>query len=83
MRENRGPEMRLKQLAGEALRAAERLPVLLSHIEKAAARMAGDGIAVSSDSLSGLGRGRSQHSTLVWVLCALVVALTVVLVLTL
>lgn len=81
MRENRGPEMRLKQLVGEALRAAERLPVLLSHIEKAAARLAGDGIAVSPDWSSGPGRGRSQQSGLVWALCALIVALTVALML--
>lgn len=83
MRDNRGPEVRLKQLAADALRAAERLPVLISHIEKAAARMAGDGIAVSPDSLSGLGRGRSQQNGFVWVLCALVVALAVALVLAL
>lgn len=79
MRDNRGPEMRLKQMVGDALRAAERLPLVLGHLETVAARMAGDGIALSSDSLSGLGRGRSEHNAITWALGALVVALTVAL----
>jgi len=80
MRENRGPEMRLRQAAGDILRAVERLPALLTDIEKVTARMAADGISVNPDSLSGLGRGRHQNNALVWMLSALVAVLAAALV---
>lgn len=83
MRDNRGPEMRLRQFIDDAWRAAERLPALLNHIERSAARAAGNGVAAGPDALTALGRGQSQHNTLLWVLSALVVALAVALAFTL
>jgi ubiquinone biosynthesis protein len=66
MRENRGPEARLRNAATDLLQSAERLPTLLSNMEKVMARWAEGGTWLSSDTLADL--DRRQQTTLRWLL---------------
>jgi len=81
MRDNRGPEARLRQAAGDLLQAVERLPSVLANIEKSAARLADGKIRLHPDSFAELASGRGSGDLLLWVLTAVVVALAVTLVL--
>jgi len=51
MRENRGPEARLRDAVGDLARAVERLPGFLADLEKAAALTARAGLPLSRDRL--------------------------------
>ncbi|HXQ50230.1 MAG TPA: 2-polyprenylphenol 6-hydroxylase [Stellaceae bacterium] len=57
MRENRGPEARIRDAALDALEALERLPALLKSLDKAADLVAeGGGLPLHRDSLAAIGR---------------------------
>jgi ubiquinone biosynthesis protein len=51
MRENRGPEARLREAAEEGQRLVERLPELLSGVGQAAAMFAEGGVKLHPDTL--------------------------------
>jgi len=74
MRENRGPEARLRQAADDAWRLIDRLPALIGDAEKALARLADGGVRLDPDSLAGLSRG---NGTAIWLLWAAVATLAV------
>jgi ubiquinone biosynthesis protein len=75
MRENRGPEARLRNAAGEAMGVVERLPSLLADIEKIAAHLTSDGLRLHPDALAGLGRGQRANAGAWWALAAAFIAL--------
>jgi ubiquinone biosynthesis protein len=79
MRENRGPEARLRNVANDLWHAAERLPALLSNMDKVAARLAEGGRWLAGNTATDL--GRRQDVTLRWLmlLSAAVAAMAVVL----
>ena len=81
MRDNRGPEARLRQAASDLLQAVERLPSVLANLEKSAAKLADGQIRLHPDSVADLAAGRGTSEVLLWVLAATVVVLTVTLVL--
>jgi len=56
MRENRGPEARLRNAATDLLQSAERLPTLLSNMDKVMARWAEGGIWLGADTVAEFGR---------------------------
>jgi ubiquinone biosynthesis protein len=80
MRENRGPEARLRNLADDLLRAAERLPTLLSNMDRAMARLAESGLGLHVDAADlarrqdAAGRWLMALSTAVAVLAVIVLA---------
>ena len=82
MRDNRGPEARLRQAAGDLLHAVERLPSVLANIENSAARLADGKIRLHADSVAEFASGRSSSNLALWALTAAVAALAVALVLT-
>jgi ubiquinone biosynthesis protein len=75
MRENRGPEARLRNAAGDVLHAIERLPSLLSDVEKIAGQLTGAGLRLHADSLAGFGRGQRASTAVWWTLAAAFIAL--------
>jgi ubiquinone biosynthesis protein len=75
MRENRGPEARLRNAASDALRAVERLPSLLSDVEKIAVQLSNGGIRLHPESLASFGRGQRANGAVWWTLAAAFVAL--------
>ena len=75
MRENRGPEARLRNAADDVLRAVERLPSLFSNIEKIAVQLTGSGLRLHPESLAGFGRGQRASSAIWWTLAAAFIAL--------
>jgi len=75
MRENRGPEARLRDAAAEAKRVVERLPSLVADIEKIAAHLTSDGLRLHPESLSGFGRAQRAGGGLWWALAAAFIAL--------
>jgi ubiquinone biosynthesis protein len=81
MRENRGPEARLRNAAGDLLHAVERLPSFLSNAEKIAVQLGSGGIRLHPESLAGLGRGQRASSAVWWALAAAFVALSAALLL--
>jgi ubiquinone biosynthesis protein len=79
MRENRGPEARLRNAAGDVLRAAERLPSMLTDVERIVMQLTGGGLRLHPDSLAGLGRGQRTSNAVWWALTAAIIALAAVL----
>jgi ubiquinone biosynthesis protein len=78
MRENRGPEARIKDAALDAFEAFERLPALLRSIERAATMIGeGDGLPLHRDSLTALAR-RGAIELLGLPLWIIAIALTVI-----
>ena len=75
MRENRGPEARLRNAAGDVLRAVERLPSLLSNVEKIAVQLTGSGLRLHPELLASFGRGQRASSAVWWTLAAAFIAL--------
>ena len=75
MRENRGPEARLRDAASDALRAVERLPSLLSDVEKIAVQLTSGGLRLHPESLAGFGRGQRANGVVWWTLAAAFIAL--------
>ena len=60
MRENRGPEARLRDAAQDLGRGLERLPRLLSDVERASSRIAAGDLRLNPDSLKGLTAGGNR-----------------------
>ncbi|HZF36061.1 MAG TPA: 2-polyprenylphenol 6-hydroxylase, partial [Candidatus Angelobacter sp.] len=79
MRENRGPEARLRNAADDLLHAVERLPSLLSNVERIAGQLGSGGIRLHPESLAGFGRGQRASNAVWWALAAAFVALAAVL----
>ncbi|HTO83010.1 MAG TPA: 2-polyprenylphenol 6-hydroxylase, partial [Methylomirabilota bacterium] len=82
MRDNRGPEARLRQAASDLLHAVERLPSVLANIENSAARLADGKIRLHADNIAEFASGRGRSDLALWALTAAVAALAVALVLT-
>lgn len=79
MRENRGPEARLRNAATDLLQSAERLPALLSNMDKVMARWAEGGIWLSADTVADFGRKQDATGRWLVVLSTAVALLTIVL----
>ncbi len=77
MRDNLGPEARVRDAAGELRQAAERLPGLVAGVEQVARDLASGGLRVHPDSLQALaGRGNGLGRWALWIaVAALVIAL--------
>jgi ubiquinone biosynthesis protein len=75
MRENRGPEARIRNAAGELLQTVERLPAFFVNVEKIAAQLTNDGLRLHPDALGGLGRGQRPSAAVWWALAAAFIAL--------
>src|SRR5262249_7526378 len=82
MRDNCGPEARLRQALSDLVRSVEWLPSVLTNIENSAARLADGKIRLHPDSFSELSARRGRGDLLLWALTLAVVALAVTLVLT-
>ncbi len=80
MRENRGPEARVKDLAKELGRVAERLPQTLADLEKVVAMAADGGLKLHPDTLAAFARSHKGRSH-VWALWVAVAALALALLL--
>ncbi len=73
MRENRGPEARLRDGAQELLAGLERLPATLSNLEKSAAELASGEIKLHPDtvkSFTGANNGGAWHIRALWIAVA-------------
>ena len=57
VRENRGPEARLKDAAQDLGESLQRLPRLISDVERASSQIARDGLRLDPQSARGLGSG--------------------------
>ncbi len=82
MRENRGPEARVREATQDLGRTLERLPAMLANAEQAAADVASGGLRLHPSSLEALGAGRNELGArwAVWIaLAALLIALAVAL----
>ncbi|MGH6959256.1 MAG: AarF/UbiB family protein, partial [Dongiaceae bacterium] len=79
MRDNRGPEARLRNTAADIARIVERLPAVVSDVEKAVGRLAEGGVKLHPETMAALGRGQSSGGTILWVLVAVIGALALAL----
>ncbi len=71
VRENRGPEARLRDSAVEALDTLRRLPGTVAEVEQVARELAGGGIKLHPDTVKALGReggGRRWYTWLPWLI---------------
>jgi ubiquinone biosynthesis protein len=82
MRENRGPEARLRHAATDFARVVERLPTVLGHVEEVAARLAEGGVKLHPETLAQLRHGQGSYGIMIWALWAAVAALTLAFLLT-
>ena len=72
MRENRGPEARIADAAGELARIAGRLPEFVANLEAAAGTLARGGVRLDSKALDALARRQNgSRGWLVWAAIAL------------
>ncbi len=74
MRENRGPEARIRDFAGEIGRIGERLPTLLADLEKVVAMAADGGLKLHPETLDGFRRSHRGRNH-IWALWVAVAAL--------
>ena len=74
MRENRGPEARLRELAADAARLAERLPRYLSKLDALTEMVSADGVRLHPETVDAFrGKGRaSGWRWLAWVAFGLI-----------
>jgi ubiquinone biosynthesis protein len=79
MRENRGPEARLRSASSDLLEAAERLPALFSNMDKVMSRLAEGGVWLQADAVADLDRRQNTMGRWLAVLSAAVVLLAVAL----
>lgn len=80
MRENRGPEARLRDMAEDIGGALERLPRALADIEQAAAGLANGGLKLHPETLKGFageGNGPRWHLHALWLALAALAAVVV------
>ena len=82
VRENRGPEARLKDAAQDLGESLQRLPRLLSEVERASGQIARDGLRLDPDSARSLGAaGRDRGSRIaLWVAAAALIAAIIALI---
>jgi ubiquinone biosynthesis protein len=66
MRDNRGPEARLREAAGDIAHAIERLPGLMFDLEKTASDLAKGGLRLEEETLRDLRKGDSFGRALIW-----------------
>jgi len=76
MRENRGPEARLRDASAEIARIVERLPALFGDVERLVSKLAEGGLQLHPDTLSALRPSGSAGQWLPWLIsiAALIVA---------
>jgi ubiquinone biosynthesis protein len=77
MRENRGPEARLRDAAQDLARTLERLPGTLADLERAAADLAKDGLKLHSDTIKAFGAVRNGDGASRWAIWLALAALAV------
>src|SRR5690606_3476034 len=77
MRDNRGPEARVRESVEEAADAAARLPGLLADLEIAARDLAEGGLKLHPASLRALRDNSGQGNSLVWPLWLVVLLLAI------
>jgi ubiquinone biosynthesis protein len=77
MRENRGPEARLRDAAQDLARTLERLPGTLADLERAAADLAKDGLKLHPDTIKAFGAVRNGDGASRWALWLALAALAV------
>src|SRR3546814_8110052 len=64
MRENRGPQARLREGVEDALRGLRQLPTLAGNLERAAEKMAGGHLRLHPDTIAQLNRSEEHTSEL-------------------
>jgi ubiquinone biosynthesis protein len=82
MRENRGPEARLRHAAGDMAGVIQRLPAIVTDFEKAVRHLAEGGIRLHPETVGELRRRSSRYDLAIWALAAAVAALAALLLLT-
>jgi ubiquinone biosynthesis protein len=80
MRENRGPEARIRDLAGEVGRIVERLPETLADLEKVAAMAADGGLKLHPGTVAAFAKAQKGRNH-IWALWAAVAVLALALLL--
>jgi len=75
MRENRGPEARLRTAVGELVRTVERLPSFFSDVEKIAVRLRDGSARPNPESSAGFGQWHRPNTAVWWTLAAAFLAL--------
>jgi ubiquinone biosynthesis protein len=79
VRENRGPEARLKDAAQDLGESLQRLPRLLSEVERASGQIARDGLRLDPDSAKSLGSaGRDRGSRIALFIAAVALVAAVI-----
>lgn len=79
VRENRGPEARLKDAAQDLGESLQRLPRLLSEVERASGQIARDGLRLDPDSAKSLGSaGRDRGSRIALLIAAVALVAAVI-----
>ncbi len=79
MRENRGPEARIRNVADDLLHTAERLPALLSNLDRVVERLAESGVWLDADTVVDLTRRQDTTGRWLAILSAAVAVLAIVL----
>jgi ubiquinone biosynthesis protein len=77
MRENRGPEARLRDAAQDLTRTLERLPGTLADLERAAADLASGGLKLHPETVKAFGAGRNGDGSSRWALWIALAALAI------
>ena len=82
IRENRGPEARLKDAAQDLGESLQRLPRLLSDVERASGQIAREGLRLAPDSARSLGAGSRDRGSRIalWVAAAALIAAVIALI---
>jgi ubiquinone biosynthesis protein len=75
MRENRGPEARLKDALGDAVRIIRRLPYMADRLEQLVTSVSREGVRVDPESLARAGQGPGRSA--IWALWIALAALAV------
>jgi len=75
MRENRGPEARLKDALGDAVRIIRRLPYMADRFEQLVTSVSREGVRVDPESLARAGQGPGRSA--IWALWIALAALAV------
>jgi ubiquinone biosynthesis protein len=82
MRENRGPEARLRHAAGDIAGVIQRLPAIVTDFEKVVRHLAEGGIRLHPETVADMRRRNSRYDLAIWALAAAVAALAAALLLT-
>ena len=82
IRENRGPEARFKDAALDLGESLQRLPRLLSDVERASGQIAREGLRLAPDSARSLGAGSRDRGSRIalWVAAAALIAAVIALI---